>query len=72
MMVLTVGVNTVENGLKMKLQKEDDSTPLQEKLLILADQIGQFGMWGAGLLLAALVAHLVYDSIQQGHPIFSI
>ena len=29
MMVLTVGVNTVENGLKLKLQQDDDSTPLE-------------------------------------------
>jgi len=29
MIVLTVGINTVENGLKMKLQSDDDSTPLQ-------------------------------------------
>ena len=72
MMVLTVGVNTVENKLKMTLQKEDDSTPLEEKLAVLADQIGQFGMWGAGLLFAALVVHLVIDCFRLGHPIFSI
>ena len=41
MMVLTVGVNTYENILKATLQQEDDSTPLEEKLAILADQIGQ-------------------------------
>lgn len=64
MLVLTVGVNTVENGLKMKLQKEDDTTPLQEKLTVLADQIGQIGMGGAGLLLLALVGHLLYDSVM--------
>lgn len=28
MLVLTVGVNTVENNLKMKLQQDDDKTPL--------------------------------------------
>lgn len=29
MMVLSVGVNTVENALKLILQKDDDATPLQ-------------------------------------------
>ena len=72
MMVLTVGVNTVENGLKINLQQEDDATPLQEKLEILANQIGQIGMWGAALLLAALVVHLLIDAINLGHPILSI
>ena len=72
MMVLTVGRNTVENKLKEILQQDDDTTPLQEKLEVLANQIGQIGMWAAGLLLAALVIHLVIDSIRFGHPIFSI
>ena len=72
MMVLTVGVNTYENILKATLQQDDDSTPLEEKLAILADQIGQVGMWGAALLLAALVVHLVIDAINLGHPILSI
>ena len=29
-------------------------------------------MWGAGLLLAALVIHLLIDAINLGHPILSI
>ena len=29
-------------------------------------------MWGAGLLLAALVVHLLIDAINLGHPILSI
>lgn len=72
MMVLTTGTNTYENILKLTLQKDDDSTPLEEKLAILADQIGQVGMWGAGLLLAALVVHLIIDSLAIGRSLLSI
>lgn len=72
MMVLTVGVNTVENGLKMKLQQDDDATPLAEKLEVLANQIGVIGMASAALLLVALVLHLLVDFIQADRSIFSI
>lgn len=72
MIVLTVGLNTVENGLKQKLQQDDDETPLEEKLEVLADQIGKMGMWAAGLTLIALVFHLLVDSFKGHHPIFSL
>jgi P-type Ca2+ transporter type 2B len=72
MLVLTVGVNTVENHLKSILQKDDDKTPLQEKLEVLADQIGKIGMGAALILLLALCFHLVVDSLRLGHPIFSL
>ena len=58
MMVLTVGKNTYENILKAKLQEPDDKTPLQQKLAVLADQIGIMGMWAAGITLIALYIHL--------------
>lgn len=72
MLVLTVGINTVENHLKSILQKDDDKTPLQEKLQVLADQIGKIGMGAAAILLAALCIHLIIDSLRLGHPILSI
>lgn len=72
MLVLTVGVNTVENQLKAKLQQDDDTTPMQEKLEILADQIGKMGMWAAGLTLIALTLHLIWDCLQGQHSVFSL
>lgn len=54
------------------LQQDDDGTPLQEKLVVLADQIGMMGMWAAGLTLIALTLHLLWDSYQGNHPIFSL
>ena len=72
MLVLAVGVNTVENKLKAKLQQDDDTTPMQEKLEVLADQIGKMGMWAAGITLIALTLHLLWDSFQGGHSIFSL
>ena len=72
MFVLTVGENTVENKLRKTLQQDDDTTPLQEKLQVLADQIGKLGMLAAGLTLLALVGHLLVDSVKGHHAIFSL
>ena len=72
MMVLTVGLNTYENKLKAKLQQDDDDTPLQEKLEVLANQIGVMGMVAAGLTLIALTAHLVYDALTMEKSISMI
>lgn len=73
MVALCVGKNTQENILKAKLQMEDDLTPLQEKLADLADQIGKIGMYSAALTFAALILHLLYDTLVQGeHALFSM
>ena len=72
MMVLAVGKDTFENQLKAKLQEKDDMTPLQEKLMDLADQIGKLGMWSAGITLAALYIHLIYDTlVESKYELFS-
>jgi len=72
MIVLCVGHNTVENKLRAKLVTEDEQTPLQEKLSVLADQIGVFGMWSAGLTFGALCLHLLWATAQGHHNLFSI
>jgi Ca2+ transporting ATPase len=58
--------------LKSKLQQDDDMTPLQEKLADLADQIGQIGIYSAALTFAALVLHLLWDTFQGKHHMFSM
>lgn len=66
MIVLTVGKHTVEGQLKLKLQQDDDETPLQEKLAILADQIGYYGMMAATITFGILLLHFLYD-VAMGH-----
>jgi P-type Ca2+ transporter type 2B len=63
MVVLAIGQNSQEGISKMKLQQESDDTPLQEKLTVLADQIGQMGIASASLTFLALLCHFIYDNI---------
>lgn len=65
MIVLAVGLNSQEGQNKAKLQKDSDDTPLQEKLAVLADQIGRLGIASATLTFIALLIHLIYDTIQN-------
>ena len=50
--------------LKSKLITEDDETPLQEKLAVLADQIGIVGMYAASLTFLALLFHLLWATMK--------
>ena len=65
MIALAVGRNSREGINKEKLQQDEDQTPLQEKLTILADQIGKMGLGSAAVMFLALLAHLVYDRISN-------
>ncbi len=47
MLVLAVGRRSQYGILKTALQSEQDETPLQQKLSLLAEQIGKVGMWAA-------------------------
>lgn len=64
MIVLAVGINSQEGMNKAKLQKDSDDTPLQEKLAVLADQIGRMGIASAAITFAALLIHLIIDTIK--------
>lgn len=60
-LVAAVGKNSYYGKLKMKIQGNDDDTPLQQKLTILADQVGKVGMVSAGATFTAMFVHLIYD-----------
>lgn len=70
MIVLAIGKNSREGINRSKLQKEDDDTPLQEKLAILADQIGKIGIGSATLTFIALLIHLAIDILVHGRCVF--
>lgn len=61
MLVACVGKNSYYGKLKMKIQAADDTTPLQEKLTILADQVGVVGMYSAAATFIAMFVHYIYD-----------
>ena len=64
MLVAAVGKNSYYGKLKMKIQEADDTTPLQEKLTVLADQVGVVGMYSAAATFTAMLVHYMYDCAQ--------
>lgn len=69
MVVAAVGKNSYYGKLKMKIQHADDTTPLQEKLTVLANQVGDVGMYSAGATFIAMFVHYIYDCFQTDDPI---
>lgn len=66
MVVLAVGESSQYGILKKKIQASDDETPLQQKLSILANQIGDVGMWSAGLTFICMLGHILYGAYASG------
>ena len=67
--VAAVGENSYYGKLKKKIQHADDKTPLQEKLEVLANQVGDVGMYSAAATFIAMFVHYIYDCFQTDDPI---
>lgn len=67
MLVLATGKYSQYGKLKLVLQSETDETPLQQKLSILAEQIGRVGTYSAGLTFLCLLGHIVFDAYTTGN-----
>ena len=65
MLVAAVGKNSYYGKLKMKIQQDQDDTPLQQKLTILANQVGNVGMAAAAATFAAMFLHYIYDCFME-------
>lgn len=66
MLVVAVGRNSYYGKLKLKIQQDQDETPLQIKLTDLADQVGKVGMISAVATFSAMILHYIYDCFQTG------
>jgi Ca2+ transporting ATPase len=64
MLVLAVGANSQYGRIQTKLSMAEDETPLQQKLEILANNIGFIGIVSAALTFTAMMLHLIYDIIM--------
>lgn len=62
MLVTAVGEYSQYGILKKNIQGSNDETPLQQKLAILADQIGKVGMYSAALTFLCMLGHIIYDA----------
>ena len=67
MVVLAIGENSQYGILKKKIQASDDETPLQQKLTILAAQIGDVGMYSAALTFICMLGHILYGAYASGN-----
>jgi Ca2+ transporting ATPase len=63
-LVLAVGANSQYGRIQTKLSMAEDETPLQQKLEILANNIGFIGIVSAALTFTAMMLHLIYDIIM--------
>lgn len=61
MVVLAVGRNSYYGKIKLKIQQDQDDTPLQEKLSTLAEEIGNVGLVSAICTFSAMFLHYIYD-----------
>lgn len=66
MVVAAVGQNSYYGKLKLRIMAEPDETPLQIKLSVLAEQVGQVGMFSAAATFLAMFIHYIYDCFTDG------
>lgn len=66
MVVAAVGKSSYYGKLKIKIQQDQDETPLQIKLTDLADQVGKVGMFAATATFLAMFLHYIYDCFVEG------
>lgn len=66
MVVAAVGKNSYYGKLKMKIQQDQDETPLQIKLSDLAEKVGEVGMFSAAATFIAMFVHYIYDCFADG------
>ena len=66
MLILAVGKNSQYGKLKMKIQGSNDETPLQEKLSVLANQVGDVGTYAAAATFVCMLGHILYDAFSTG------
>lgn len=67
MVVAAVGRSSYYGKLKLKIQADQDETPLQIKLSDLADKVGQVGMFSAAATFLAMFLHYIYDCLVEGN-----
>ncbi|EGG23082.1 hypothetical protein DFA_05212 [Cavenderia fasciculata] len=69
MLVTAVGVNSLNGRIMMSLRTEIEDTPLQEKLGVLAERIGKFGLAVAALMILITVPKYFITKKVNDEPI---
>ena len=71
MLVIAVGERSVQGKTKkLMMDEEKTETPLEQKLAILADQIGKLGGGCAAAMFALMILHMIIGKIIDGEALF--
>jgi P-type Ca2+ transporter type 2B len=69
MIVIAVGKHSFLGKQKLMLQEDKEETPLQQKLAVIADDIGKLGMFSAGSIFIAMIIHMIAEAIYYERSI---
>ena len=69
-MVCAVGTNTFSGKAEEKLHIEDDATPLQQKLEVIANEIGKIGVMVACITFIAMTTRMCWDIMNDAEKKF--
>jgi calcium-translocating P-type ATPase len=70
--VVGVGVNSVSGVIAMCVRQKKKPTPLQEKLEVMADDIGKAGLWAAIITFVVLAIKETVTVWRAGQPFFAM
>jgi len=71
MIVIAVGEKSYQGQQKkLMMEEEKEESPLQQKLAVLADQIGMMGTWLAGGMFLLMILHMIIEKIILGEALF--
>lgn len=72
MLVIAVGEKSYQGQQKkLMMEEEKEESPLQQKLAVLADQIGLIGMYLAGGMFLVMILHMIIEKLILGEALFN-
>ena len=71
MIVIAIGEKSYQGQQKkLMMEEKKEDSPLQQKLTVLADQIGMMGTWLAGGMFLLMILHMIIEKIILGEALF--
>lgn len=72
MIVIAVGERSFQGKQKkLMMEEKKEESPLQQKLAVLADQIGYLGTVAAGGMFILMILHMIIEKIINGEALFN-
>jgi len=72
MIVIAIGEKSYQGQQKkLMMEEKKEDSPLQQKLTVLADQIGMIGTWLAGTMFIVMMLHMIIEKIVLDEAFFN-